>query len=83
VPQNRGGIISPTDERYLLPREVAAIFRVKPDTIHAWIRAGRMTAANIGTSGRPSYLVAESEVRRLLGGNGTAPAQDAGPEEQA
>lgn len=53
------------DEKLLTPREVAAILRVRPDTIKRWADSGRISYART-PSGRNLYR--ESEVRALLTG---------------
>jgi excisionase family DNA binding protein len=50
-------------ERLMLPREVAAAFRVEPKTVTRWANAGKLTAIRT-VGGHRRYR--ESEVRLLI-----------------
>jgi excisionase family DNA binding protein len=56
-----------TGDRLLTPGEVASLFRVDPKTISRWAQAGRISRVRT-PGGHGRYR--ESEVRRLLEGNG-------------
>lgn len=53
----------PVTERLWLPSEVAAIFRVEPDTVRGWLRTGKL--ASISTPGG-RRRVRDAEVRAKL-----------------
>lgn len=53
------------EEKLLTPREVADLFRVRPDTVKRWADAGRIGYART-PGGRRRYR--EKEVRALLAG---------------
>ncbi|MGO9163278.1 MAG: BldC family transcriptional regulator [Streptosporangiaceae bacterium] len=60
-----------TSERLLTPGEVAALFRVDPKTVTRWAASGRISS--IRTPGGHRRF-RESEVRALLGGDGSTVA---------
>ena len=58
---------------WMTPPEVAKALRVKPQTVHAWIRSGELTAINVANHGasRPRYRIspeafAEFELKRSV-----------------
>jgi excisionase family DNA binding protein len=57
----------PEHEDLLTPAEVAAMFRVDPKTVTRWAQAGRLSSIRT-PGGHRRYR--ESEVRRLLAGDG-------------
>ena len=52
-------------DRLLTPRQVAALFAVKPKTVGRWARAGRIRSIRT-PGGQPRYRA--TEVRALLDG---------------
>ena len=46
-------------QQALIPREVAKLLKVSPDTVLNWIRTGQLKAYNVASlnSSRPSYRV--------------------------
>jgi len=57
-----------TDERLLTSSEVARVAGVSLETVQSWARLGRLRAVRVGRQGR--YRFPESELRRLLSGDG-------------
>ena len=53
-------------DNLMTPAEVAALFRVDPQTVTRWAKQGRLTSIRT-PGGRRRYR--ESEVRRLLAGS--------------
>lgn len=56
--------MSGLDPRYTTV-EVAEHFRVKPDTVHRWVREKRITAINLGGNRRGPYLFRPSDVEEF------------------
>jgi excisionase family DNA binding protein len=59
-----------TNERYLTVPEAAEQLRVGVPTIRRWLREGKIGGTMIGGT-KSGYRIPESEVRRLLAGDGT------------
>ncbi len=70
VPQQSGV----TPEPLLTPAEVANMFRVDPKTVTRWANGGKLSSIRT-MGGHRRYR--EAEVRALLAGGDTRPAQDA------
>jgi excisionase family DNA binding protein len=43
--------------RGLTPAELARLLRVSPDRVRGWIVRGELPAVNVGSSGRPRFVV--------------------------
>ena len=59
------------EERLLKVREVAERLRVDPETVRRWLRIGKLRGSKISAT-RGGYRIPESEIARLLRGDGAA-----------
>ena len=60
---HQGNTALVTEEKYLLPREVGALFRVDSKTVTRWAQAGKLSSIRT-PGGHRRYL--EAEVRAFL-----------------
>ena len=61
------------DDRLLTVQEVAERLRINPETVRRWLRQEKLHGVLMGGD-RGGYRIAESELRRFLGGEGKAAA---------
>jgi excisionase family DNA binding protein len=51
---------------YLTPTEAGQILRVHRRTVCAWIRSGKLRAANLGTPTRPLYRISRAACDAMI-----------------
>ena len=57
-------------EQLLKVREVAERLRLDPETVRRWLRSGKLRGSKISST-RGGYRIPESEIARLLRGDGS------------
>ena len=53
------------DRLYTVP-EVAAYLHIHRNTLHRWIREGRLDTVTFGNEKSPKYRITSSEIQRLV-----------------
>ena len=57
----------------LSPAEVARYLRIGPDRIRSLIRTGQLGAVNVGSAGRPRFVVLPAHLATFIEANTAAP----------
>lgn len=58
-------VISVIHDEFMLPREVAKLFRVNIRTVNSWVRAGRMTESDFIRTPGGQYRFRRTAIQRL------------------